>query len=116
MTHPIISGDVDQQMQVEVDVHAAPPVMQLPLIPIPDPAAMMQSLMQQIMQAMMVHMQQTFAQAGPGGKNAGTTPAAFSPQGAGHWREDRHMANVRLDEKTFRRLEQFTDKKDEWKE
>ena len=51
-----VSGDVDQQMQADVDGHAAPPGMQQPHIPIPDPAAMMQSMMQQFMQAMMGHM------------------------------------------------------------
>ena len=119
MTHPVISGDVDQQMQADVDAHAAPPGMQ-PQMPMPDPAVMMQALMQQIMQGKMDYVQQALPQAAPGaapgGQNAGTTPAAFSPQGAGHWREDGHMANVRLDERAFRRIEKFTDKKDEWKE
>ena len=116
MTHPVISGDVDQLMQADVDAHATPPGMQQPQIPIPDPAAMMQSMIQQFMQAMMGHMQPAFAQAAPRGLNAGTTPAAFSPQEAVHWREDGHMANVRLDERAFRRIEKFADKKDECKE
>ena len=128
MTHPVISGDVDQQMQADVDAHAqAPggtftaPGMQQPQMPIP--ATMMQAMMQQFMQAMMGQMQQAFAQAAPGGQafaqaapggqNAGTAPAAFGPQGAGNWRQDGHMANVRLDERAFRRMEKFTDKQDE---
>ena len=123
MTHPIIPGDVDQQMQADVDAHAAaPPGMQQN----PIPATMMQAMIQQFMQAMMGQMQQAFAQsvpvgqafaqAAPGGQNAGAAPAAIGPQGAGHWRQDGHMANVRLDERAFRRMENFTDKQDEWKE
>ena len=64
----------------------------------------------------MDQMQQAFSQTNPGTQNAGPASAAFRPQEVGHWRQDGHMANVRLDERAFRRLEKFTNKKDEWKE
>ena len=34
----------------------------------------------------------------------------------GNWQHDRSMAYARLDERAFRRIEKFTDKKDEWTE
>ena len=113
MTHlQVPAGDVDQQMQVDVDAHVAPPGMQ-PQMQMPDPAVMMQALMQQIMQRMMEYVQEALPQAAPGAAPGGqaAAPAAFSPQGASHWREDGHMANVRLDERAFRRIEQFIDQK-----
>ena len=113
-------------MQADVDAHANPqgapvgPYLHPPgmqqQVPMPDPAVMMQALMQQIMQKMMDYMQRALPQAALGGQNAGAASAAFSPQGVGHWRQDGHMANVRLDERAFRRKEKFTDKQDEWKE
>ena len=83
----------------------------------PDPAALMQSMMQNMMQSMMQAMMASFQQAASGAAATGTSPpAAYSPQGGVHWRQDPHMANVRLDERAFRRLEKFTNKKDAWKE
>ena len=38
------------------------------------------------------------------------------PPITGNWQQDRSLANVRLDERAFRRIEKFTDKKDEWTE
>ena len=85
MTHPVIPGDVDQQMQADVDAHAAPPGMQ-PQVPMPDPAVMMQALMQQIMQGMMDYVQQALPQAAPGaargGQNAGATPCSIQSAGS----------------------------------
>ena len=92
--------------------------------PMPDPAMMLQQMMQHMMQ----QINMMFAQNAPGGQNAGTSSAAFSLQGAanwqgppsqqstGNWQEDRSTANVRLDERASRRIEKFTDKKDEWTE
>ena len=95
----------------------------------PDPAAMLQQMMQQMMQNMMNQMNHMFAQGAPSasGQAPGGSSAAFSPQGAdprnwqgplntGNWQYDRSMSNVRLDERAFRRIEKFTDKKDEWTE
>ena len=89
---------------------------------------MLQQMMQQIMQQMMHQMNNMFAQNAPGGQTAGTSSAAFSPQvaanwqgppsqqSAGNWQQDKSLANVRLDERAFRHIEKFTDKKDEWTE
>ena len=67
--------------------------------------------MQQMMQMMM-----TF-QSGQGTTTSGTSPpAALGPHGGGDWRRNGHMANVRLDERAFRRLEKFSNKKSDWKE
>ena len=67
--------------------------------------------MQQMMQKMM-----TF-HIGQGTTTSGTSPpAASSPQGGVDWKRDGSMANVRLDERAFRRLDQFSNKKSEWKE
>ena len=114
-------------MQQDIDAHAqapgAPGGPQLQQQPPPGmhpqmqiPPAMMQTMMQQFMQQLLQSMQQALPQVAPGAAASGqAAPAAVSPQGAG-WQEDRHMANVRLDERAFRRIEKFTDKKDEWKE
>ena len=75
------------------------------------------AMMQYMMRMMMDAMRASFRQAAPGMPNAGTTaPVAFSPQGSSHWRQDTHMANVRLDERAFRRLKKSTNKRGEWKE
>ena len=80
------------------------------------PQAMMQTMMQQFMQQLLLSMQQALPQVAPGTAPVGeAVSAAFSPQGAG-WQEDRHLANVRLDERAFRRVEKFTDKREEWTE
>ena len=72
--------------------------------------------MQQFMQQFIQTMQQAWPQAAPGAAPVGqAAPAAVSPQGAG-WQEDRRMANIRLGERAFRRIEQITDKRDEWNE
>ena len=76
----------------------------------------MMHLMMQSMVESMMQMMQTLQQAAPGMQNAGASSAAFRPQEDGHWRQDTHMANVRLDERAFRRLEKSTSKEDEWKE
>ena len=114
MTHGInanydeIHADIDAQGPT---VGAAPgatgPGMLLPPPGMPqqqDPAAMMQLMMQSFMQMMMDHMKASFPQATPRTQNAGAASAAFRPQEDGHWRQDTHMANVRLDERAFRRL------------
>ena len=118
MTHPLISGDVDQQMQADVDAHAAPPGMQHGQEPPMD--QQFQAFMQNFARMMWNTIQgQPRQPAPPMGQATGAPPAAFSPygnQGAGHWRDDAQMANVRLDERAFRRIEKLTDKKEEWKE
>ena len=118
-------SDVDQQMQADIDVHLGPQGQQQ--MPVPDPAAMVQTMMMQMMQNLFAQMSSALAQSAPGttGQTAGAASPAFGPmdpgnwQGppsAGNWQRDRSMANVRLDEKAFRRMEKFTDKKDEWTE
>lgn len=100
---------MEAAMQADVDAHAqapgAPGGLHLPppgmqrQTPVAD-QAMFQTFMQQFMQMMWNQMQQQPPmQAAQGGQAAVSTPAASSPQGAGHWREDGHMANVRLDER-----------------
>ena len=97
---------MEAAMQADVDAHApAPGAPGGLLLPPPGtqqqmPPAMFQTFMQQFMQMMWSQMQQQppSTQAAPVGQAAGSAPAAFSPQGAGHWREDGHMANVRLDD------------------
>ena len=92
------------------------PILPPPGMQPPDPAAM-QNMMQAMMQNMMQMMMASFQQAAQGAAASGTTPpAASSPLGGVHWRQDSQMANVRLDERAFRRLDKFTNKKDEWKE
>ena len=111
-------------MQHDIDAHVqgdglqssgvrAPPVQaQTPMFP----QAMMQTMMQQFMQQFMQTMMQAMPQAAAGTTQVGqAASAAFSPQGAG-WQEDRTMANVRLDERAFRRVEKFTVKREEWTE
>ena len=71
------------------------------------------SLLLQLLQQQMITgrgnmQQQPLVQAAPGGQTARSAPAAFSPQGAGHWHGDGHMASVRLDEGALRRIEQIT--------
>ena len=85
-------------------------------VPGMSPQALMQTMMQQFMQQLLLSMQQAIPQVAPGTAPVGeAAPAAFSPHGAG-WQEDRHLANVRLDERAFRRVEKFTDKREEWTE
>ena len=85
-----------------------------PIIPPPgmpmhqpaDPSALMQTIMRNMMQSMMQAMMASFQQAAPGAAaNGASPPAAYTPQGGVHWRQDPHMANVRFDERAFRRLE-----------
>ena len=98
--------------------------------PMPDPAIVLQQMMQQMMQNMLNQMNNMFAQSATG-QTAGGSSSAFSPQAAsgggdprnwqgppfaGHWHQDRSLANVRLDIKAFSRIDKFTDKKDEWTE
>ena len=74
---------------------------------------MMQGMMQQMMQMMM----SSFQQATQGAAASGTSPsAASSPLGGTHWRQDTQMANVRLDERAFRRMDKFSNKKSDRKE
>ena len=108
-------GQYDQ-MQADIDgmagnVAAAGGPLLPPLgLPPVDPAAM-QQMMQAMMQMMMASLQQAAAAA------SGTVPlAASSPLGGTHWTQNTQMANVRLDERAFRRLDKFSNKKDEWKE
>ena len=109
------------QMQADIDAMGGPtgeaapggpllppPGMQQQQQPPQDTAAMMHLMMQNMMQ--MMQMMQMLQQAAPGVQNAGAPPAAFCPQGGGHWRQDTHMANVRVDGRAFRRLEKFTNK------
>ena len=122
-------GDVDHEMQADVDAHAGG--LGQPQQPMPDPAMMnqmfqpmFQQMMQQAFQSMMNNM---FAQPAQGttGQSPGVSSAAFSPSGAdprnwqgpanaGGWQHDRSLANVRLDERAFRRIDKFTDKPSEW--
>ena len=98
--------------------------------PMPNPAIMVQQMMQQMLQNMLNQMNNMFAQSAPG-QTAGGSSSAFSPQAAsgggdprnwqgppitGPCKQDRSLANVRFDERAFRRIEKFTDKKDEWTE
>ena len=76
----------------------------------PDPAAM-QDLMQQMIQQMMQTMMSSFQQAAQGMAASGSGPPTASSPVGGHWRQDNQMANVRLDERAFRRLEKFSNKK-----
>ena len=82
-----------------------------------DPNFVMQQMMQNMqnmMQMFATSMQQLTQ--GQATQNAGMSSAAFSPQEPTHWREDKSLSNVRLDERAFRRIEKFHDKKEEWKE
>ena len=121
------SVDSDPQMQADIDrmavegeaATAATAALSMPVPPgmeplqFPqDPNAMMHFMMRMMMNAMRA----SFQQATLGTSNAGAPPAALSPHGGSHWRQDTHMANVRLDERAFRRLEKFTNKEDERKE
>ena len=73
-------------------------------VPGMSPQAMMQTMMQQFMQQLLLSMQQALPQVARGTAPVGeAAPAAFSPHGAG-WQEDRRLANVRLDERAFRRV------------
>ena len=110
------------QMQQDIDAHVQAPGApggphlqeQQPPLGMQIPAAMMQGMMQQFMLQFIQTMQQALPQVAQGvsPERQAAAPAATSPQGAG-WQEDRHMANVRLDEMAFRRVEQFTDKREE---
>ena len=98
------TGDVDQQMQADVDAHAGGQQ-------VPDPQAMMQQMMQQMLQNMMQQMQMMFAQ-NVSGASPGAQPGA--PQT--HWHNDRSMSNVKLDERAFRRIKELRNKKENWTE
>ena len=120
-------GDVDHEMQGDVDAHAAG--LGQPQQAMPDPAMfqpMLQQMFQQMMQQMMNNM---FAQSAQGttGQSPGVSSPAFRPFGedprnwqgpanAGGWQQDRSWSNVRLDERAFRRVDKFTDKPSEWTE
>ena len=118
-----LPADPEPQMQADIDQHAAdhaaavsgvnaagnggaaPPGLDYQSI-----TTLLQT-MQQMMQMMMAF------QTGQGTTTPGTSPpAAISPSGGVDWRKDGHMANVRLDERAFRRLEKFSNKKSDWKE
>ena len=72
----------------------------------------MMQMMQQMMQVMM-----SFQQSGQGAAASGSSPpAASSPSGATQWKQHAHMASVRLDERAFRRMDKFSNKKSDWKE
>ena len=117
-------------MQADIDAHMGhqgqPGQQQQPM---PDPAVMLQQMMQQMLHNMLDQMNNKFAQrvSGAAWQASGGGSVAFSPQAAdprnwqgpptmGNWQHDGSMANVRLDERAFRRIEKFTDKKDEWTE
>ena len=75
----------------------------------------MQGMMQMMHQMMQVMM--SFQQTTQGAAASGTSPpAASSPAGGTHWKQDTQMANVRLDERAFRRMDKFSNKKSDWKE
>ncbi len=72
----------------------------------------MMQMLQQMMQVMMSLQQTT-----QGAAASGTSPpTASSPVGATHWKQHTQMASVRLDERAFRRMDKFSNKKSEWKE
>ena len=120
-----VAIDPDQQMQADIDQHATEHAAAVagagaagsggavpPGLPT-EPPSMMSILqtMQQMMQVMMSF------QNGQGTTSSGTLPpAAVSPQGGVCWQRDGHMANVRLGERAFRRLDKFSNKKSDWKE
>ena len=114
--------DPEPQMQADIDQHAADHAAAVAgasaagsggAVPpgLPNQPSIMSLLqaMQQMMQMMM-----TF-QSGQG-TTSSAPPPAVSPHGGGDWKRDGHMANVRLDERAFRRLEKFSNKKSDWKE
>ena len=110
------------QMQADIDAIGSGtsgrggPTLPPPGVQPPDPAAM-QNMMQAMMQQKMQIIMTSFQQAAQGADASGTSPpAASSPLKGTHWRQDSQMANVCLDERAFRRLDKFTNKKDEWKE
>ena len=124
-----VPGDVDQEMQADIDVHIGHQGYQgQPQQPMPDPAALLQQMMAQMMQNMMNQMNHMFAQAAsgatgqpPGGGPQSVPPGADpknwqGPANAGGWQHDRSLANVRLDERAFRRIDKFIDKPSEWTE
>ena len=99
------TGDVDQQMQADVDAHAGGQQ-------VPDPQAMMQQMMQQMLQNMMHQLNNMFAQNASAG--VGPPPTNGAPQT--HWHNDRSMSNVKLDERAFRRIKELRNKKENWTE
>jgi hypothetical protein len=108
---------MDQAMQQDIDAHAANAgVAGGPILPdaaqqnpMPDFQTLMQGFLQMMWQA-------TQQQASQPGQAAST--AAIGPQvGASRpWQNDSHLANVRLDERAFRRIEKFGDRKEDWKD
>ena len=119
-----LNANVDRQMQSDVDAHAASAGM--PISPFASTAApgattlpsfdtnAMQQLMhahfQEMMQQMMKTMTASFLPSGASGSNPGGIQSAPKAASGGH------LANLRSDERAFRRIDRFSNKREEWRE
>ena len=126
--HVETPAPTDQEPEMQADVDAVrsgvsgsggaaasspqpPPGMKPPL----DPAMQGSMQMMHSMIQMMQQQQMSFQQSTQGTAASGTSPlAASSPVGGTHRKQDTQMANVRPDERAFRRIEKFSNKKLDW--
>ena len=107
-------GNMADAMQRDVDAHAGGGPALITGAP-PDPVVVMQNMMQQMaasmnamLDAMAIQMQNA-----PG---VGVSPSPPGIPSVGVNGTSSHLANVRLDERSFRRLDKFTNSKSEWRE
>ena len=121
-------ADNDVQMQTDIDAHAAAgaavaaaAAIPTPTTPPPEPVVSPQTpanfevLMQQqfmkFMQGMFASMAATSSPSGAAGSSpSGVQSVPGGPSDVGH------LANVRLDERAFRRLDRFSNKREDWRE
>ena len=112
-----LNANVEEQMQADIDDQAFTAGM--PIIPPPtamprfDAAAMQQMMhnhFQQMMQQMMSTMAASFSAPGA----TGSSPGGIQSAPGGNIGE--RLANVRLDERAFRRIDRFSNKREDWRE